>query len=203
MLMASTASKQTHKNAHGQRGQAILEFLPVLSVFLLLTFAVIDFGRAIWQQETITALTREGSDVASRTTPVNLASAVTAVISDGVALNLSGTCTGKYPQCGEVIITSVQNTTISGSQAFVMTGQAFGGNLNIASKIGTWNKNGSPSANKVTLSAESIPGVTVQIPQPGATAYVTEVYDSYSPITPLGSFLRITMPSTLYDVAYF
>ncbi len=76
MLMASTATKQNHEKARGQRGQAILELLPVLSLFLVLAFGVIDIGRAVWQQETITGLTREGSDVASRITGVTLQTAL-------------------------------------------------------------------------------------------------------------------------------
>ena len=39
--------------------------------------------------------------------------------------------------------------------------------------------------------------------QPGKTVYITEVFYSYQPITPIGSLLGIVMPSTLYEVAYF
>jgi hypothetical protein len=203
-MMASTASKQTRTN--GERGQALLEMLPIMVLMLTLAFAVVDFGRAIWQQEVITGLTREGSNVASRTTgvdlPTALAAGVTAVINDGAPLNLGGSC----PHCGAVIITAVQNTVLpSGVQAYVMIGQAHGGNLfggnpTGMSKIGAYVSGGT---NIATLSAESLPGVTVQIPQPGSTVYVTEVFDSYAPITPIASFMRITLPANLYDAAYF
>jgi Flp pilus assembly protein TadG len=203
MMMASTASKQTRQNAN-ERGQALLEMTPVILLMLILGFGVIDFGRAIWQQEVLTGLTREGSDVASRTTPVNLPAAVTAVVNDGAVLNLNGSCSATIPQCGKVIITSVQNTGTAGAPVFVMTGQAFGGNLNATSKIGTYHANPQHGqSNTVTLSADSLPGVTTTIPAPGSTVYVTEIYDLYAPITPIASFMKITMPTTLYDVAYF
>jgi hypothetical protein len=37
----------------------------------------------------------------------------------------------------------------------------------------------------------------------GQTLYVTEVFYSYSPMTPIGGFLKTSLASTLYDVAYF
>jgi Flp pilus assembly protein TadG len=195
MSIASAASKQNHEKAHGQRGQAILELVPVLSLFLILTFGVIDVGRAIWQQETITGLTREGSDVASRITGVTLQVALqnsaNAVINDGAALNLSSN--------GKVILTAVQNEGTPGSPQFKITGQYATGSLRASSKIGKYNSHGQGNGvNNATLPTE-----TTTIPQPGATLYVTEVFMSYSPITPLGGFVKYTVPSTLYDIAYF
>lgn len=57
-MRSSVACKRTRKSAAGERGQAILELLPVVVLLLTLTFAVIDFSRAIWQIETMTGLTR-------------------------------------------------------------------------------------------------------------------------------------------------
>jgi hypothetical protein len=41
------------------------------------------------------------------------------------------------------------------------------------------------------------------VPQPGQTAYVTEVYYQYQPLTPLGRIISAVLPSPLYDVAVF
>ena len=61
--MISLACKRPRKIATCERGQAILELMPVIVLLLTLTFAVIDFGRAIWQLEVMTGLTRESSDI--------------------------------------------------------------------------------------------------------------------------------------------
>ena len=38
---------------------------------------------------------------------------------------------------------------------------------------------------------------------PGQTIYVTEVFYSYQPVTPIGNMLNVVLPSTLYEAAYF
>jgi Flp pilus assembly protein TadG len=165
----------------GERGQAILELLPVIVVLLTLTFAVIDFSRAIWQVQVLTGLTREGSNLASRNT--TLADSATAIINDGAALNLASN--------GYVIITSVQN--VSGT--LVITGQYSTGSISAASKIGTYDP--------LVPAPATLPATTPVVPQPGDTIYVTEIFSKFSPITPLGAFVNFAVPSTLYDVAYF
>jgi len=37
----------------------------------------------------------------------------------------------------------------------------------------------------------------------GQTLYVTEVFYSYTPMTPIGALLKTSLASTLYGVAYF
>jgi hypothetical protein len=41
------------------------------------------------------------------------------------------------------------------------------------------------------------------IPQSNQTTFVTEVFYGYSPVTPIGRLVGLTLPSTLYDAAYF
>ena len=43
------------------RGQALVEFAIIIPVFLLLLFALLDFGRVIYAQQTITQDAREGA----------------------------------------------------------------------------------------------------------------------------------------------
>jgi hypothetical protein len=105
---------------------------------------------------------------------------VSAVISDGAVLNLASN--------GDVIITAVQNQ----NGAFVITGQSSSGGFAATSKVGTG-----------VGATATLPVTSQTIPQLNGTVYVTEVFSSFSPITPLGAFVNITMPSTLYDIAYF
>lgn len=176
--MAWCAYKRFSKGQSGQRGQSMLELLPVIGIMLMLTFGVIDLGRAIWQLQVISGLTREGSNLASRDTTLPVS--VSAVISDGAVLNLASN--------GDVIITSVQNQ----NGAFVITGQSSSGGIAARSKVG----NGVGATATLPVTAETIP-------QLNGTVYVTEVFSSFSPITPLGAFVNVTLPSTLYDIAYF
>ncbi|PSH02804.1 MAG: hypothetical protein CXZ00_15515 [Acidobacteria bacterium] len=178
--MESVACKQTLETT-GERGQALLELMPVMVLLLTLTCAVLDFSRALWQVQVITGLTREGSNLASRNT--SLADSTTAVVNDGAVLKLTTATNGK------VIITSVQN--VNGN--FVITGQYSVGNLSANSRVGMFSGN-----KKATL-----PATATTIPQPGDTVYVTEIFSSFSPITPLGTFVKNAIPLTLYDVAYF
>jgi Flp pilus assembly protein TadG len=184
--MASLFRKRARNTTNRQRGQALLELMPVIGLLLILTFGVIDFSRAIWQLEVVSSLTREGSNLASRNT--SLQTTATAVINDGSVLNLTTN--------GKVIVTSVENEGNAKNAKFYVTSQVSVGGLSATSKIGTYTGKGK-GTDKATLpaAADSIP--------PGGTVYVTEVYSAYSPITPLGGFLKLTMPSTLYDVAYF
>jgi hypothetical protein len=166
-----------NKTGARQSGQALVEFALVGSIMIILALGVIDLGRAIYDKEVITNLTREGSNLASRGT--NLSDSATAVVNGSSPLNLSSN--------GLVIITSVQN--IGGVNQVI--GQASQGGISCTSKIGQVGKTG------------VIPLTNPVIPQPNQTIYVTEVCYSFQPITPIGKFMTIVLPSTLYDVAYF
>lgn len=49
----------------GRRGQAIVEFAMVLPVFLVLLFALLDFGRVVFAQNTVAQAAREASRFAA------------------------------------------------------------------------------------------------------------------------------------------
>lgn len=162
----------------GESGQATLEFALVGTLMLILVMGVIDFGRLIYQQQVITHLSREGSDVAARGSTV--ANAANAVVTGSSSLNLGTN--------GLVIVTAVQN--IAGANK--VTAQASQGGISGSSKIGQVGGNA------------TIPQTNPQIPQLNQTVYVTEVYYAYAPITPIGQLISgLVLPTKLYDVAYF
>jgi Flp pilus assembly protein TadG len=60
--------------AGGAQGQSLVEFALVLPVFLLLVFAILDVGRVVWANDSVTNAAREAARFAiahggSRTTP--------------------------------------------------------------------------------------------------------------------------------------
>jgi Flp pilus assembly protein TadG len=184
--MFMIACRRVRRRADKERGQVILEFLGVMVLLLTLAFAAVEFGYLIWENQVIVNLSREGSNLAARNT--NLITAVNAVISDGAMLNLSTN--------GKVIITAIQNKGTPATPHFVITNQSSAGGLGATSVYGVYNGSGTQVVNNLTQ-------YSVTIPQPGSSIFVTEVYCSYTAITPLGAFMSYTVPTTLHDVAYF
>ena len=162
-------------NASGQSGQAMLEYAVSAIVMATLVFGVVDFSRAIYQQQVITNLAAEGANLASRGTATGDSAA--AVIADS-DLNLSSH--------GKVIVSAAQNT---GPNAVTVKAQSSQGSLSASSRVGTLN-------GTATLPAGAIPTNS-------QTVYVAEVFYSFQPITPIGKLIQTVLPVQLYDAAYY
>jgi Flp pilus assembly protein TadG len=159
-------------------GQAAVEFAFIVPALIILLLAVIDFGRVLTNMEVMVGLTRQGSNLASRGTPLSASAA--AVVAGDAPLDLN--------KNGEVIITSVANV----KNVNTITGQVSQGGISRTSQVG------SGVGNKAT-----VPAASATILQNGQTIYVTEVFYTFQPITPIGQFMNVVMPSTIYEVAYF
>jgi Flp pilus assembly protein TadG len=146
---------------------------------------LIDFGRAIYEYQVLTNLSREGANLAARGTGNTqteiLSNAAAAVVTSAEPLNLSTR--------GLVIVTAVTN---NGSGGLFISHQLLQGGITATSKVGTGV--GRPAV---------LPATNPQVPQPGQTLYATEVFYAYAPITPIGKLLTVAVPSRLYDAAYF
>jgi len=176
-----------------ETGQALLEFAVSVLMLLILVFGIIDFSRAISDRQVMAQLSREGSDLASRSSIAagpNVASSLTNIAQTVASETNSLSVTSN----GKIIVSMVQNTGTAGSPNCVLEGQGSTGGLVATSKIGT------TVGNAVTLSTCS--GAT-PVPLPGQTVWTTEVFYSFTPITPLGNLVKIAFPGTLYDVAVF
>jgi Flp pilus assembly protein TadG len=159
-------------------GQSAMEFALITPLMLILVLTIIDFGRAIHFMQVMANLSRQGSNLASRGT--TLPASAAAVVSGDAPLNLSNN--------GEVIITSVANINSS----YIITGQASQGGIPNTSKVGTG-----------VGSRATIPSSAAAMLAPGQTIFVTEIFYSFTPITPIANLLRLVMPSSLYEAAYF
>ena len=166
------------KSRAGPSGQATVEFAVVATVLLVLVLALVDFSRALYDLQVMVGLTRQGSNLASRGD--TLPQAASAVVSGDAPLNLASN--------GQVIVTSVMNT----GGVNQITGQASQGGTSNKSKIGS-----------TVGSKATIPTAATTMLQPGQTIYITEVFFTYKPITPIGNFIKMVLPSTLYEAAYF
>jgi Flp pilus assembly protein TadG len=156
----------------------------IATLLLILLCASIDFGRALNYVQGLIELTRQGSMLASR--GATLAEAATAVMAGQSSLDMTNN--------GKVIITAVTNN----KNAFTITGQTTQGSGGISCTSGCGSVVGSGVG-----TAATIPAAAAATIQSGQTLYVTEVYYSFAPITPIGRLTPIIMPSKLYEAAYF
>jgi len=151
-------------------------------MLIVLVFALIDICRAIYQRQIIANLSREGSNLASRgtgsTTDEVLSNAISAIVSSAYPLSINSD--------GRIIISAV----VYSNGQFVVTSQQAQGGLSAISKV----HNGTGSG---AVMPKTSPPLTNQ------PVFVTEVFYSFVPATPVGKLLNLTLPSTLYDVAYF
>jgi Flp pilus assembly protein TadG len=156
----------------------------IATLLLILLCASIDFGRALNYVQGLIELTRQGSMLASR--GATLTEAATAVMAGQSSLDMTNN--------GKVIITAVTNN----KNAMTITAQTTQGSGGVSCTSGCTSVVGSGVG-----SAATIPAAAAATIQSGQTLYVTEVYYSFAPITPIGQLAPIVMPSKLYESAYF
>jgi hypothetical protein len=188
------------KNA---RGQAMVELAVALPLIIVLLLGVVEVSFALLNQHIVSKLTREGSNLISRDTslgdaatalrhmssrPVNFNNGDSKVIFS-VVKRVATTGANNYDrdilyqryQYGSYAATSVLRTRGAGS---------FGG----APEYTANNSDNDTSLQILNLP----PGMTTL----GGMLYVTEVFSRRTTLTPLENF-GITLPNTLYSIAYF
>ncbi len=163
---------------HGdERGQALIEFVTSCFLLLILVSGVIGFSVPIYDKLVMAGLTRQGSNLASRGT--SLTDTVSALLTQGASMNISTQ--------GRIIVTEV--AYVNGKPEIMDQAESNSG-IQVTSAIG------SGLGTTATVPAGAIP-----VLQAGQTLYVTEVFYALEPITALANLL--TLPSTLYEAAYF
>ena len=81
--------------------------------------------------------------------------------------------------------------------------QNVGGKIQITDQASQGGISASSLIGKMGGKTVTLPVTTPPIPQLNQTVYVTEVFYTFTPITPIGKFMNVVFPPTLYDVAYF
>jgi len=175
----------------GESGQALIELAFIATTLVVFVLGIVDYGRAIYDVQVMKNLVGEGSSMASRIDPSQIATAVQTVINDsGSDLNLGTN--------GCVIITIVTNE--AGTPT--ITAQAKTCNIAASSKIGCLAGVNGCQSSAPTLPAYAQTGLTNEVN--GASLSVTEIYYNFSTITPITAILGSgAIPSQFYSVAYY
>lgn len=185
-------------------GQSIVECAMVLPLFVVLVLGVSEVGWALLDQHTVTRLTREGSNLISRDTtlqdaaqvlrsmtsrPVNFDGGDSTVI---FSVLKRGETTGTANYDRIILYQRHQLGSYGGGSKLTTAG---GGSFGSAPNYEAAN-----SDNNTGLRVTNVPSDLIAVR--GGMLYVTEVYTRHSLLTPLNRF-GITIPQTLYSIAYF
>jgi Flp pilus assembly protein TadG len=186
-----------------QRGQSIVEFAIVMPLFLIIVLGIVEVGYALVDQHVTTRVTREGSNLISRDTPLaEAAIAVQAMASRPLNFN-DGTSKLIFSvlKRGETLGTANYN------QVFVYQRYQYGSYPG-TSKLATRGAGSFGGPNHEAVNSDTNTGLQLTsgppniIGVPGGLIYVTEIYTRHQLITPLDR-LGIRVPETLYSIAYF
>lgn len=168
-------------------GQATVELAFAATMLLLFMCSAIDFGRALYDLQVISELSRQGSNLASRvagtTSCDSLCTSVADLLAGDSGLGLSSN--------GKVIVTEFSQTT-----------PVAGGTYTVVEQV--------QSATGILVTSRVAPGGTATIAgapalQTGQKLYTTEIFYSFTPATGIGALTNnaIGFPTQLYDIAYF
>ena len=184
-------------------GQSLVEMAIILPLFLIIVLGIVEVGYALIDQHVTTRMTREGSNLISR--DVKLADAAT-------ALRAMTTQPINFDDGSSKVILSVLKRgettgTTNYDKIFLYQRYEFGtypGTSKLTTRgTGSFSPPNYEAANsdansglQLTSGPANIVGVQ------GGLIYVTEIYTRHRLMTPLTRF-GITVPSTLYSIAYF
>lgn len=176
-----------------ESGQTLIELSLVLVMLCVFVFGIIDFSRAIYDVEVMKNLAGEGSSMASRgVLPADAATKVATYAGKDLSMSTQG--------C--VIVTAVTCTTNpcnGGTSNLQVTAQASQCGIAATSKVGCLKGQGTCGTSNALLPANA--ALALQLNQ---SLYVTEIFYSYSAITPIARFIRNgVLPGRLYSVAYY
>lgn len=184
-------------------GQTIMEAALVVPLLALLAMGVVELGLALRNQHTVNVLSREGSNLISRSTTLQDA---------GTALTSEQTGTVNFSTNSEIIFSVIERGATVGSNNYntlVLYERYSTGGGSFSSKLttrGAGSFGGAPDYQAVnpdtdtSLQVTNAPaGVAAEI---GALSYVTEIFSTNTLMTALANW-GVTVPTQLYSISYF
>jgi TadE-like protein len=185
-----------------ESGQGLLEFAVMLPIIMALVLGVVEVSYALLDQHVVTKLTREGSNMISRDTTLD----------DAVAVMKSmSTRPVSFPTNSKVIFSVIKKVGTLGTanyNAEVLYQRFSYGSLPNNSYLttsGSGSFGGGPdyvAANSDTDTRLRVTNLPAGVVSTGGMLYITEIYTKHTLITPFDKF-GITVPTTLYSIAYF
>jgi hypothetical protein len=186
-------------------GQSLIEFTLVMPMLILLALGVVEFGYVLLDEHVVTKLSREGSNMISRDTPL---------VQARIALDSMSTRPVDFASGSKLIFSVIRKGATTGTanynQHILYQRYEYGDGTLPASALQMQGSGSFPSPDYVALNSDTNVGlrmVPATLPPGldlplGGMIYVTEIYSRHQLLTPLDR-LGITVPDTLYSIAYF
>ena len=184
------------------RGAALIEAALTLPLVMLIVFGTVDVGYSLLDSHTVTRLTREGSNLISRNTTLDDAASAMSAMSTGLV---------DFGSNSKVIFSVIKKGGTLGTanlDELVLYQRYEYGSLAVASRISTAGGGTfGPAPDYIAADSDNDTGLRVGLPNNlvtvrGGLVFVTEVFSQHQRITPLQNF-GVTVPETLYSIAYF
>jgi Flp pilus assembly protein TadG len=158
-----------------ERGQGLAELVITLPFLLLLALGLIEVSRAIEHSHTMSGLTREGANIASRGTALNDALTITRANQSASGLGTGG---GAIASRIEVVAGVPRVVAQVASTVYA-----------VLSRVGRQDSTATPYVTAGLLT--------------GGRYFVVELFVPYQPITGFDRLLPGMIPGTLYDRSLF
>jgi Flp pilus assembly protein TadG len=186
-----------------QSGQTLIEAALVMPFLVLVAMGVVELGLTIRNEHNVIRLTREASNLISRSTPIaTAATAMTSVESGSVDFSSNSQLIFSVVRRGATVGSANYNTLI------LYQYYSFGSS-SLASKLttkGTGSFGGAPDY--IALNSDTDTSLQVTnapaglAPNVGDESFITEIYSTNALVASLAMF-GVTVPTQLYSIAYF
>jgi TadE-like protein len=196
--------KKPHHFFTSCRGQSLIEFALILPLALLIVLGVVEVGTMLLDEHVVTRMSREGSNLISRDTSLEMAAEVMTSMSARPV---------DFSNGSKVIFTVLKKGATTGTANFdrlVLYQRAEFGNFSGPAPSRVQSSGGAiggppdykaaNSDNDAGLRVTGVPANLVTVP--GGMVYITEIFTRRLRLTPLDRF-GVSVPETLYSIAYF
>jgi TadE-like protein len=183
-------------------GQSLLEFALLSPLMIALSLGVVEVSYALLDQNVVTRLTREGSNLISRDTSMTAAGITLSSMSSRPVNFNNGN--------SKVIFSVILRVPTTGAANFgkdILFQRYELGTLPQTSTLTMQGSGSFPAPDYQAVNSDTNTGLQITNLAPnlltnGGLLYVTEIYTKHPLITPLDKF-GISLPTTLYSIAYF